>query len=107
MVKLFLRMEQVVLFLLAVILGLLISRILSYIYDSNPDKIDKLTTPKGYHLHHSMYGITSFVAVPFMFDHHHFATTLFLLGFGLGVILEHTIQCGFVFLTKQVNKERG
>lgn len=94
-------MQEVAIFLVAVFFGFFISKFVSFVYDSNPEKIEKITTKKGYHFHHSMYGVTSFLAVPIMIDHHHVLTTLVLLGLGLGIIIEHTIKCGFVFLTKE------
>lgn len=94
-------MQEVTIFLVAVFLGGFLSRFVSFIYDSNPEKIERITTKKGYHFHHSMYGLTSFFAVPIMINNNHVLTTIVLIGLGLGIIIEHTIQCGFVFLTKQ------
>ncbi len=101
MIELFLRMQEVVIFLVAVFLGFFLSRFVSFIYDSNPEKIEKITTKKGYHFHHSMYGLTSFLPVPIMIDNHHVLTTFMLIGLGLGIIIEHTIKCGFIFITKE------
>jgi hypothetical protein len=47
-----------------------------------------------------MYGLTSFMVVPFTLTNHHVITTFILIGFGLGVIIDHTIEEGFVFITK-------
>lgn len=96
-----LRMQEVAIFSVAVFFGYFLSRFVSFIYDSHPEKIEKISTKKGYHFHHSMYGLTSFLAVPVMIDNHHMLTTVMLIGLGLGIIIEHTIQCGFVFLTKR------
>ncbi len=101
MIELFLRMQEVAIFLAAVFFGFFLSRLVSYIYDSNPEKIEKITTKKGYHFHHSMYGLTSFFPVPILIDNHHVLTTFVLIGLGLGIIIEHTLQCGFNFITKQ------
>lgn len=94
-------MQEVAIFLIAVFFGFFVSKFVSFIYDSNPEKIERITTKKGYHFHHSMYGLTSFFAAPIMINNNHVLTTLVLIGLGLGIIIEHTIQCGFVFLTKQ------
>lgn len=101
MIELSLRMHEVSIFLIAAFFGFFLSKFISFIYDSNPEKIERITTKKGYHFHHSMYGITSFLPVPIMIDNHHVLTTVILIGLGLGIIIEHTIQCGFVFLTKE------
>lgn len=100
MIHLLLRMQEVVIFLSAVIIGFFLSTFLSFIYDFTPEKIDRITTKKGYHVHHSMFGLTSFLVTPIMIDNHHVLTTVVLIGLGLGIILEHTIQCGFIFITK-------
>ena len=106
MIQLFLRMQEVAIFLLAVFLGFSLSKVISFVYDYNPKKIEKITTKKGYHFHHSIYGLTSFFAAPIMINRHHVLTTLMLIGLGLGIIIEHTIQCGFVFLTKKDSKDK-
>jgi hypothetical protein len=93
-------MQEIVIFLVAVFLGFFLSKFVSFIYDSTPEKIDRITTKKGYHVHHSIYGLGSFIVAPIMIDNHHVLTTVVLIGLGLGIIIEHTIQCGFVFLTK-------
>jgi len=94
-------MQEVAIFLVAVFLGFFLSKFISFVYDSYPEKFEKITTKKGYHFHHSMYGLTSFFAVPIMIDNNHVLTTFVLLGLGFGIIIEHTIQCGFIFITKR------
>jgi hypothetical protein len=96
-----LHMQQIAIFLLASISGFLLSSFVSFIYNSSPEKVERLTTKKGYHIHHSMYGLTSFMAAPIMISNHHPLTTLILIGLGLGIITEHTIRCGFNFITKE------
>lgn len=103
MIHYFLRMQQVAIFLLASISGFLLSRFVSFIYNSSPERVERITTKKGYHFHHSMYGLTSFLAAPIMISNHHALTTLILIGLGLGIIIEHTIHCGFIFITKEEN----
>lgn len=99
MIELFLRMQEAAIFLFALFCGFLFSRFLYFIYESKEETMERLTTPKGYHLHHSMYGVTSLFIVPFTASHHIF-TTIFLLGFGIGIIIEHTLEEGFVFISK-------
>jgi hypothetical protein len=97
-------MSNVAIFLIALFLGIILSRLwYKFIYTSHPTvkKLDRIGRHKGYHFHHSMYGLTSFMAVPFALRNHHFLTTLILIGFGLGLIIDHTIEEGFVFITKE------
>ena len=104
MLQLWLRMSEIVIFLLAFSLGFLASRLwFIFLYRSHPmvKKLDKIGLHRGYHFHHSMYGVTSFMIVPFTLTNHHVLTTFILIGFGLGVIIDHTIEEGFVFITKE------
>lgn len=57
---------------------------------------------KGYHFHHSLYGLAMFALTPITFGN--IFETLGLIGFGLGIIIEHTIHDSFVFINK-INKE--
>lgn len=103
MLQLSLRMSEIVLFLLAFSLGFAASRLwFIFLYRSHPmvKKLDRIGLHKGYHFHHSMYGLTSFMVVPFTLTNNHVLTTLILIGFGLGVIIDHTIEEGFIFITK-------
>ncbi len=61
-------------------------------------KIGYLTHQGGYHFHHSLFGLLAFLFIPiFRSDSN---KTFFIVGFGLGVILQHTIKERFVFITK-------
>jgi hypothetical protein len=95
-------MFKLVIFLLALFLGILLSRIwykLSYASVPATKKIDKIISRhKGYHIHHSMYGLTSFMIVPLTLTH--YGLSMALVGFGLGIIIDHTIEEGFIFITK-------
>lgn len=95
-------MLKIAIFLGALVLGLLLSRLwYKFTYDSHPTvkKLDRLGRHKGYHFHHSIYGATSLFVVPFTITH--FIVTLAFIGFGLGVIIDHTIEEGFIFITKE------
>lgn len=53
----------------------------------------------GYHLHHSMFGIISFVIA--LINKNDPPKFWFFIGFGIGIILEHIIlNDGFKFITK-------
>jgi hypothetical protein len=73
------------------ILGLLSAFLYEWIA-INQIKVEALYF-SGYRMHHSLYGLLS-VAV--------FAVTKkhFFLGFGLGIIIQHTVTDGFWFITK-------
>ena len=95
-------MLEIIIFLGAFLGGLLLSRLwYKFTYDSHPTvkKLDRLGRHKGYHFHHSIYGVTSLFVVPFTITH--FIVTLALIGFGLGVIIDHTIEEGFIFITRE------
>ena len=96
-------MQELILFLLAFTLGFSVSRLwFVFSYRSNKvKKLDRVGVHKGYHIHHSMYGVTSFMIVPYTLTNHHVLATLVLIGFGLGMIIDHTIEEGFVFITKE------
>jgi hypothetical protein len=53
---------------------------------------------KGYHFHHSMYGVVALALTPMTFGN--IIETIALAGFGLGIIIEHTIHDSFVFINK-------
>jgi hypothetical protein len=54
---------------------------------------------RGYHFHHSMFGI-GFYLLPF-FVHVTGPQILFLYGIGSGLIADHTLKEGFIFITKE------
>jgi len=57
---------------------------------------------RGFHIHHSVYGVTVFFFLPLTL--HNFIETVFLSGFGLGIIIEHTFHEGFKFITREMRK---
>ncbi len=48
----------------------------------------------GYRLHHSLYGVL-FIVLSLI------NKNVFLLGFGIGIIVQHTVSDGFRFLSKE------
>ena len=100
-------MQGIAIFLIALFFGFIFSRLMYFVYEfteTKTEKVEKLTSPKGYHVHHSMYGLTSLFIVPFTAPHH-VITTIFLLGFGLGIIAEHSIEEVFIFISKLNDEE--
>jgi hypothetical protein len=53
---------------------------------------------KGYHFHHSLFGIAAFLFVPLFWEESN--KVIVLLGFGTGIIVQHSIKEGFRFITK-------
>ncbi len=82
-------------FLVSFVLGI----VSAYLYESlagaigvNVFKKDALIV-YGYKLHHSLYGVL-FLALGYM------NKSVFLAGFGLGIITQHTFTDGFRFIQK-------
>ncbi len=100
-------MLEIAIFLIGISLGALVSRFLYYLYESHTDKLEGITTPKGYHFHHSMYGIMAFFVSPIMLNNSLVYAAILLVGFGLGLIIDHTIEEGFVFISKIGDEEAG
>lgn len=56
----------------------------------------------GYHIHHSTYGILTFILSIIFLNLGEIIPALFFIGFSLGIIIMHTISDGkFVFIEKQ------
>jgi hypothetical protein len=49
----------------------------------------------GWQFHHSLFGLASILIALFLPD-----LRWELIGFGLGIIFEHTLKCGFVFIKR-------
>jgi len=65
---------------------------------ANKLKIGYLANWFGYHVHHSMFGVIGLLLVPVLRT-----TTLqkvMIVGFSIGILVEHTVNDAFVFLTK-------
>jgi hypothetical protein len=83
--------------------GLIIGYIFTLFYEQGYNfvhrnvKKDPMINIRGFHFHHSLYGIFSFIIATFLFN-------LFLFGFGAGIVWRHTYQDGFRFIDK--NKEK-
>lgn len=73
-----------------------------YVIQKKARRFHHIGIKKGYHIHHSMYGVVAFALTPITFGN--ILETLALIGFGLGIIIEHTTHDGFVFVNK-VNKQ--
>lgn len=87
--------SRVILFISSFVLGV----ILAFIYESLAGIIGKNIFNKevlvvyGYKLHHSLYGVL-FVVLAYVHKN------VFLAGFGLGIIAQHTLTDGFRFIQK-------
>lgn len=78
-------------------IGFLSGFIFGALWERSTKKISHLCHQGGYHFHHSLFGIFVLFFIPFVVD---INKILFIICFGLGVITQHTIQDGFVFITK-------
>lgn len=88
-------LQTLFLFLIALITGVIFS---DYIIVKKAKRFHHRGYIRGYHIHHSMYGVSIFFFLPLTF--HHIAETIFLAGLGLGIIIEHTVHEGFKFIER-------
>ena len=64
-------------------------------------KIDHFACQKGYHFHHSCFGLICFVLSICFLGKENYAAAAKILIFGVGIIVQHTLtKDGFVFITK-------
>ena len=87
-------------FLIGILSGVVFSYIWVYVAVSKY-RIEKLfikfTFFKKYHIHHSMFVPIVFLLLLFIENDQ---ITLFLVGFSIGILIKHTLEDGFVFVTK-------
>jgi hypothetical protein len=90
-------LTSIVLFvLLGFIAGFASSQLL---YQESVQKLTKVGKQRGIHVHHSMYGVGIFAFVPLL--HLPMMTHCLLYGFAIGIILDHTLQEGLLFITRE------
>lgn len=90
-----------------IVIGLLLGLILTLIFEkislSNKElkKLwDNPKTIKGFHIHHSVPGLIIFLFGTYLFLIN-IEKGLFLIGFGIGIIIVHTITDGrFIFIER-------
>lgn len=90
--------EAAVLFLFATFFGYLFS---DYVIMKKAKRWHHIGIKKGYHIHHSMWGVAALALTPMTLSN--IFETVALVGFGIGIIIEHTISDSFVFINK-INK---
>ena len=61
-------------------------------------KIGHLVHRAGLHFHHSLLGLLALMLIPFYKDS--FDKIMLIVGFSVGIIIQHTIKEGFIFITK-------
>lgn len=61
-------------------------------------KTGKYAHIDGWHFHHSLFGLISFLVA--YLSRNDFIKIMFFVGFGVGVITQHTITDRFVFLSR-------
>ncbi|KKR11698.1 MAG: hypothetical protein UT39_C0004G0057 [Candidatus Woesebacteria bacterium GW2011_GWA1_39_21] len=89
-------------YLLTLSLGVILGFITGKMWSNTFYKLQKMITHKtflkNYHIHHSLGGlIISLLAVIIL---NNWLETI-IVGLGIGMLIEHTISNGFVFLTKK------
>lgn len=80
------------------ILGFSSGFIFAFLWEVSTLKIGHLAHQKGYHFHHSLFGLIAFLFIPKFWGDMN--KVLFVFGFGTGVIIQHAIKEGFIFITK-------
>lgn len=94
-------LQDILFFLSVVAMGYLFS---DYVIVKKAKRFHNLgyKVSKKYHVHHSVYGLSTFLFIPFTLTN--ITETILLIGFGLGIILEHTHHEGFIFIEKRIRK---
>lgn len=82
------------------IFGVFVSHVQYFIFKVTKD-LSVIGRQKGYHIHHSMFGVV-FYFIP-QFVHMSQGNMLLLYGFATGIIVDHTMKEGFIFITKESN----
>ena len=72
--------------------------ILAILWEITTYKIGHLAHQKGFHFHHSLFGVIAIILIPIFCND--FNKTFFVLLFGIGIITQHSIKEGFIFITK-------
>ena len=72
--------------------------IFGFLWEVSTLKIGHWAHQKGYHYHHSLFGLIAFLFIPKFWGDMNKA--LFAFGFGVGAIIQHSIKEGFIFITK-------
>ena len=80
------------------ILGLFLGFLFGFLWEKFTLRINYLAHRNGYHYHHSLFGLVGFLFIPMFWGD--LNKVLFIAGFGIGVILHHTIKEGFIFYTR-------
>lgn len=86
---------DIVFFFTSIILGYAFS---DYVIVKKAKRWHSLGKTKKYHIHHSTYGLMSFLATPITYGS--IMGTIFFFGLGVGIIIEHTYHERFVFIER-------
>ncbi len=90
--------------LLATLFGYIFS---DYVIRKKAKRWHHIGIKKGYHIHHSTYGLVMFIIASPTAASSHITAALSITGFGLGIILEHTRNERFVFVEKLHSFEKS
>ncbi len=85
---------------LGLVLGFLTSHLQYFLYKVKSN-LSVLNRQRGYHLHHSLFGVVLYTLPEFMhLSHQQF---IFVYALATGIIIDHTLKEGFIFVTKESN----
>ena len=99
-------MTNLLLSINGLVLGLLVTLLFEMILKTNKKLRDRYYRRHevllGYHVHHSTFGLVAFFISIWLFLIGNNSGSLFVVWFGVGIIIVHTISDGrFVFIDKQ------
>ncbi len=80
------------------VLGFLIGFMFASTWERITRRIGHLAYQKGVHFHHSLFGLLVLLFVPLVWDRPD--RVLSIIGFGVGIIVQHSIKEGLVFITR-------
>lgn len=86
-------------FFLYLLIGFLSGFSFAFLWEKTTLKIGQHAYQKGYHFHHSLFALPAFLLIPFFWGD--VEKILFIIGFGLGIIIQHSIKERLTFITKE------
>jgi hypothetical protein len=85
---------------IGLLIGFYCSHVQYFIY-KRTRQLAVIGRQRGYHLHHSLFGLILYT-LP-LFIHMSLLQVFFVVSIGTGIIIDHTLKEGFIFITKESN----
>ena len=79
--------------------GGVIGFLFGVLWEISTDSIGHWACHKGYHFHHSLFGPLMLFFIPWVW--HSSGHLFFLLGGAAGIVFQHTLNEGFIFITRE------